>query len=193
MTTEVDMAVDQGSEERTERAIFLALGAALLAALLITPFLPEGVAADNAARVFLLLLVLISGIDVATRRVPNALVYPSIAFGLVVTAVIDPGLLPAALAGGGAAFGVMLVLAIIQRGAMGMGDVKAACFSGCILGIKGGVFSLLFGFAVAGLVALPLVLFRLRDRKDTFPLAPFLVVGALLSYNFWGFVIPGSF
>jgi leader peptidase (prepilin peptidase)/N-methyltransferase len=153
------------TEERNDQWVYALVACCLLAALILLPFLPEEVAADTAVRAFVVLLLLIAGIDLFTLRVPNALIYPLL---------------------------IMVLLALIQRGAMGMGDVKAACFSGCILGLKGGVFSILFGFAVAGLIALPVVILGIRNRKDVLPLAPFLIVGAFISYAFWGFVLPGA-
>ena len=177
---------------RDERKMLLILAGCLLIALLLTPLLPDRVAADAVVRVAVLLLILMGAIDFVTLKVPNLLVYPAIAFVLTATAVIDSGSLPAALLGGGAALAIMIVLAAIQRGAMGMGDVKVACLIGCILGIKAGTFALLFGFSVAGVVALPLVLLGLRSRKDVLPLAPFLAIGALISIQIWGFLLPGN-
>jgi len=191
MTTVADAEMREPQEQSSQR-LWLALAGSLLATLLLTPFLPDSLGADTAARVFVLLLLLIAAIDFLTLKVPNALVYPSVVFALAVTAIIDPVLLPTSVAGGAAALVIMFLLAVVQRGAMGMGDVKVACLIGCMFGLKGGVFSLLFGFPAAGVIALPLVVLGLKDRKDRLPLAPFLVVGAFLSYYFWGFVIPGE-
>jgi leader peptidase (prepilin peptidase)/N-methyltransferase len=164
----------------------------LLVSMLAIVFLPEAVAADLAVRIFVTFLILTAVLDLFTRRVPNILVYPATAFSLAATAVIDPSLLVQALLGGWVVLAIMIVLAIIQRGAMGMGDVKVACFGGCILGLKGGVFALIFGFIAAGAVALPIVLLKLRDRRDYMPLAPFLAIGILAAFWFWGFLIDGD-
>ncbi|HEU0072745.1 MAG TPA: A24 family peptidase [Dehalococcoidia bacterium] len=192
MTATLDSELFEETADRGDQKLLLLLTGSLLAVLLLVPFLPDAVAADTAARVFALLLMMIAAMDLLTFKVPNALVYPAIAFALAVTAILDPGLLPSSLAGGATALAIMVVLAVLQRGAMGMGDVKAACFSGCVLGIKGGAFSLLFGFVAAGIIALPIILLGLRSRKDRLPLAPFLVAGAFISYYLWGFLLDGS-
>lgn len=174
-----------------DRALLL-LPAGLLVALLAAIFLPEEVAADLVVRLFVIFLLLMAFSDLFTRKVPNILVYPSIAFALASTAILDVDLIPASLLGGGVMLAIMVVLALIQRGAMGMGDVKLACFGGCILGLKGGAFALIFGFIAAGVIALPVILLKLRDRKDYMPLAPFLAIGILLAFWFWGFLIDGD-
>jgi len=71
----------------------------------------------------------------------------------------------------------MFVLAIVGRGAMGMGDVKVGCFAGCALGLTNGFLSLLFGFAAGGLFALVVLVLRLRHGKDVVPLTPFIAGG----------------
>ena len=176
----------------TEDRALLVLPLGLVAAVLAAVLLPAAVAADLVVRIFVLFLVLMAVADLFTRKIPNVLVYPSIVFALATTAVIDPSLLVKSLLGGAAVLGIMVLLAIIQRGAMGMGDVKLACFGGCILGLKGGIFALIFGFLAAGVVALPILLLRLRDRRDYMPLGPFLAIGILLAFWFWGFLIDGD-
>jgi prepilin signal peptidase PulO-like enzyme (type II secretory pathway) len=192
MTAVADSTVTELAPDRSEESFLFLLPAGLFLALLLMPFLPDRIAADTTARILLIVLVVIAAIDIMTLTVPNILVYPAFVFALASTAIIDAGQLPEALAGGGVAFVIMLALAVLQRGAMGMGDVKVACLSGCILGIKGAIFSLLFGFVAAGIVALPIVLLKLRSRKDSMPLAPFLVIGAMISYQIWGFLLPGE-
>lgn len=192
MTAQSTSEATQLTEDLSEDKPLLLLAAGLLIALAIMPFLPESVGADTAVRFFVLFLLFMAVMDIATLKVPNVLVYPSIAFALASTALIDLDAVVSALAGGGIVLVIMTVLAIVQRGAMGMGDVKIACFGGCILGVKGGVFSLLFGFVGAGVIALPVLLLRLRDRRDVMPLAPFIAIGILIAAWFWGFLIGGE-
>jgi leader peptidase (prepilin peptidase)/N-methyltransferase len=176
----------------SEDGALLALLLALLAAVLAAALLPAAVASDLVVRIFVLFLALMAVADLFTRKIPNVLVYPSLIFALAATLVIDPGLLLKSVLGGAAVLGVMMLLAIVQRGAMGMGDVKMACFGGCILGLKGGIFALIFGFIGAGAIALPVILLKLRDRRDYMPLGPFLAIGILLAFWLWGFLIDGD-
>lgn len=158
----------------------LILAPVLIAALVVLYVLPRGEAEDTATRLFIVLFLIMAAVDALTYRVPNLIVYPSIAFSLLATAIVDSGLLVDALAGGGATTLAMFILALAARGALGMGDVKAACFSGCVLGVRGGLVSLMFGFALGFAVALPVLLLRLRGRKDLLPLTPFLAAGAII-------------
>ncbi len=98
--------------------------------------------------------------------------------------MIASGLGLEALIGGAGCLGVMFAIALVGRGAMGMGDVKYGCLVGCILGLRVGAVALASGFAFGAALAIPLLLLRLRSRKDSVPLSPFLTVGAL----FWMFV-----
>jgi len=145
-----------------------------------TPFLPDSVAADLIVRSTLVAYATIAAVDFMTRKVPNLLVYSSIAFVLIATGIVDASLLPEALVGGSIALAVMFGLALLSRGSMGMGDVKAACLGGCLVGWPGGLVALLFGFAIAAAVSLPLLLLRLRGRKDSVPLTPFLLSGTIV-------------
>jgi leader peptidase (prepilin peptidase) / N-methyltransferase len=184
-------------EEPRVRAIpdvsnpLLLIPAGLLLALIAIALLPGAVAADTAARVFVLIYVLLSAIDVFTKKVPNVVIYPSIVFALAATAIIDSSLMREALIGGAAMLGLMFLLAVIGGGRMGMGDVKVACLSGCVLGLRGGFFSLCFGFAIGAAVALPILLLRIRSRKDSVPLTPFLAVGAMIWVYLNGFLLGG--
>jgi leader peptidase (prepilin peptidase)/N-methyltransferase len=175
-----------------DRRVLLLAPAVLLAALVMLPFLPQSVAADTAIRLFVVLFLIIAAIDFLTLKVPNVIVYPALLFAFAATAIVDTGLLPQAAYGFGANLGIMMLIALIGRGAMGMGDVKVASFSGIVLGLKGGIMSILFGFTLAGAVALPVVLLRLRSRKDVLPLAPFLAGGALVYAYFFHFLLEAA-
>src|SRR4051812_24374316 len=151
----------------------------LIGALVLVATLPQKPAENMLIQLFVLLLVVLAAFDVVTWRVPNLLVYPFIVFALVSTALLDVSFLDNALLGGGACLLVMFVLAVIGRGTMGMGDVKAGCLAGCMLGLRFGIAALVLGFAAGAVVALPLLLLRIRSRKDSIPLTPFLAAGAI--------------
>lgn len=166
-----------------------AVSAVLVAALIAMPFLRQDLAATTMTRIIIVVMLLLSFVDIVTLRVPNVLVLPATAFVLAGTAIVEPGLVGEAALGGVTGLGIMFVLALIGRGSMGMGDVKFACLSGCALGWKGAIGSLLLGFAAGGIVALLVLLLRLRDRKDSLPLTPFLAAGAITWGVLAGFVL----
>ena len=163
-----------------ERWMLLVLPGFLMLAFAVLPFLPRDVAGTTTAQLVVVVLLVLAGIDFLTLRVPNLIIYPAIVFILAATAVVDASRLDEALLGGGALLGVMFVLAILGKGAMGMGDVKFACFAGCALGWQTGLMAIASGFALGGVVGVALLLLRLRGRKDSVPLTPFLAIGAVV-------------
>jgi leader peptidase (prepilin peptidase)/N-methyltransferase len=87
--------------------------------------------------------------------------------------------------GGGAAYlGLMLVLHLLSRTGMGMGDVKLGGALGLYAGWLG--WQHLFGaivvaFVVGGLVALVLVLARRADGSTHLPFGPAMLAGAAVA------------
>ena len=79
-----------------------------------------------------------------------------------------------ALAGGIAVFSIMLILALVGRGAMGFGDVKVGCFCGIAVGLRGVVPMLLITFLAGALLAVVLLLLHARKRKEVIAFTPFL-------------------
>ena len=168
---------------------FLAVPVLELIALVALAFLPHRVGASLLTEVTVVLLLYLGLIDFLTLKVPNLIVYPSIAFVLIGTALVRMSALDSALMGGGALLGIMFVLAIIGRGSMGMGDVKFACLMGCALGPVLGVMALASGFVVGAVSAIVLLVLHLKGRKDSVPLTPYLAVGGVFWILFIGSLV----
>lgn len=147
---------------------------------------------------FAALLVAIAVIDWRTKKIPNAIVYPSLLLwaGAVLVARLAGGevdVLRAALGflvyGGG-----LLILAFIAPRGMGMGDVKLAALIGLVLGAQGlsdvavaaGAGVLLGGVAAIG------ALLAGGGRKQGIPYGPFLAAGALTAI-FFGRLIADAY
>jgi leader peptidase (prepilin peptidase) / N-methyltransferase len=129
---------------------------------------------------FVAMLVAVAGIDLEHRIVPNRIVVPAAAWGLAAIAVVSPDALPAALAAGAAAFGLLFLAAIAYPAGMGMGDVKLAGVMGLFLGASVAP-ALLVGFAAgAGVGAFFLAREGAAARKKALPFAPFLALGGLV-------------
>jgi prepilin signal peptidase PulO-like enzyme (type II secretory pathway) len=124
-------------------------------------------------------LIVCTGTDVLAYRVPNVVTYPAILGAIVLGMVMpDANRLDVAL-GGLVTGGIFLAMMIATRGGMGMGDVKLALFIGLALGLAMGVMALLVTAIVGGVIAILLMVSRLRSRRDPIPYAPFLAAGAL--------------
>ncbi len=138
---------------------------------------------------FVTILLMVGGIDLDEQIIPNRIILPGIAVGLValgaVTAVRgDYQVMLHALYGmliGGGFLGLIAFLA--PRG-MGMGDAKLAAFMGIFLGFYV-VAGLLIAFLLGSIVGVILLTTRRRGRRDRIPFGPFLALGGVLAL-FWG-------
>jgi leader peptidase (prepilin peptidase)/N-methyltransferase len=82
-------------------------------------------------------------------------------------------------------FLLLLIVALVSKGGMGMGDVKLYALLGLVLGFKlvllSFFFSTLFGAVIGGLA----LLFKVVKRKQPIPFGPFIAAGTLTAY-YWG-------
>jgi prepilin signal peptidase PulO-like enzyme (type II secretory pathway) len=85
-----------------------------------------------------------------------------------------------ALLGGAVGFGVFLLLAIVGRGALGMGDVKLAGVIGLMTGYPDVLWALIIGALVGAGAAIVLLISRKATRKTAIAYAPYLAFGAFV-------------
>jgi leader peptidase (prepilin peptidase) / N-methyltransferase len=124
-------------------------------------------------------LVVLSIVDLRTRRLPNRIVLPAAIAVLAAHIAISPDRAVEWIAASLGAFGVLLAAALIYPGGLGMGDVKLALLLGAALGWAV-VTALAIGFVVAALAGtLLLLLHGWSARKATLPLGPFLAFGGV--------------
>jgi leader peptidase (prepilin peptidase)/N-methyltransferase len=137
--------------------------------------------------------VVLAAIDLAVKRLPNAVVLPSYPIAGVLL------LLPAALQpdwdsylrawlGAVALFGVYFLLALAYPAGMGFGDVKLAGVLGLYLAFLGWgplIVGAFLGFLLGAVVGGGLVLLRRAQLKTTYPFGPNMLAGALIAVV-WG-------
>jgi leader peptidase (prepilin peptidase)/N-methyltransferase len=121
--------------------------------------------------------------DARQHRLPNRILLLAIPAGLLVLTLTVavagdwPALVPILVGGAGTFLG-LLVLALISRGALGMGDVKLGLFTGAYLGWIGWgaiLWGTVLGLVLAGCYATVLLLLRRAHRQTPIPLGPFLL------------------
>jgi leader peptidase (prepilin peptidase)/N-methyltransferase len=128
---------------------------------------------------FVVVLVVLSFIDVRTRRLPNRIVLPAAAVVLAAHVAIAPDRALEWVVAALGAFALLLAAAFAYPGGLGMGDVKLALLLGAALGWAVGA-ALVIGFAAAGLAGvLMIVRSGWSARRAALPLGPFLALGAL--------------
>jgi leader peptidase (prepilin peptidase) / N-methyltransferase len=126
-------------------------------------------------------LIAISFIDIQHKIVPNKVVGPAAAYGLVTALAFRTHHVPELLIAGAGAFSFFLVAALIHPKGMGMGDVKLAGVMGLYLG-KLVIPALVIAFLVGSVVGVVLVLRHgSRSRKIGVPFAPFMALGGLVA------------
>ena len=154
---------------------------------------------------FIVLLV----IDLEHGLILNKVVYPAMAVALLISVFLPPsqlarisgeaaplinslpqlGIVQAAI-GGGIGLVVFLLIVIVSRGGMGLGDVKMAALIGLVTGFPLVLVALLIAVIFGGLVAGTLLALKIKKRKEAIPFAPFLSLATLVTL-LWGSNILG--
>lgn len=124
-------------------------------------------------------LVVLSVIDLETRRLPNRIVLPSAALVLVARVASDPASWKAWLGASLVAFACFLVFALVFPSGLGMGDVKLALLLGAALGAAV-PSALVLGTLAGGVAGLVMLVRRgAQARGRLIPYGPFLAFGAI--------------
>lgn len=127
-------------------------------------------------------LLTIADLDLEHRLVLNRMSYPGTVAALA-GAHFWPGFTVVnALLGAVVALLIFGILQLVGRGALGMGDTKLAVLIGAMRGLPTVLNALLLGVLIGGLAAAVLLLVLRRGRKEKFAYAPYLVLGAVLSF-----------
>lgn len=165
--------------------------------LFVWAYLRFGLTAQGAIGALLAsLAVIVTVSDIRYMRIPNKVL---LAFAPVLLAlrILYPGehsilyYLLGALAGGG----LLLAVALISRGGMGLGDVKLLAVIGLALGWPGTLLALMIG-SLAGTIGGSIQL-RADKRsgdgsaRQPIPFGPYLALGALIAYGCGDALIDG--
>jgi leader peptidase (prepilin peptidase)/N-methyltransferase len=132
--------------------------------------------------------IALTAIDIDVKRLPDAIVLPSIVV-LVVTLAGAAALtgdlwgILRALIGGAVMFVFYLLLAVVSRGGMGFGDVKLSAALGLAtawIGWDALVVGALAAFVLGGLFGIVVLLLRRAGRRSAVPFGPWMIAGAWL-------------
>ncbi len=124
-------------------------------------------------------LIVVAGIDLEHRIIPNKIVLPAAVYGVVAGAIVMTDDYPELLIAGAGAFVAMLALALAYPRGMGMGDVKLAGVMGLYLGLSV-IPALFIAFLSGTVVGVAIIAREGRDaRKKGVPFGPFLALGGI--------------
>ena len=136
--------------------------------------------------------VALGAIDLDTKRLPNALTYPTavvVGLWLVIASILegDPESALRTFVGGLSLGAFYLLLHLVYPRGMGMGDAKLAVSLGFALAWVSWA-SLLVGaflaFALGAVVGVGLMLVGKAGRRSALPFGPFMLIGALVGLVF---------
>ncbi|WP_344295398.1 A24 family peptidase [Agromyces neolithicus] len=139
--------------------------------------------------VFAAAATVLTVVDLAEKRLPNAVIFPTLA---VVGILLVPPTwalgtwiqLVWAVVGAAAMFAGYFILALISPASMGMGDVKLALVIGLLLGwfgLSAWLIGLLAAFVVGGVIALVALTLRRVTLRGSIPFGPSMLAGALIA------------
>jgi leader peptidase (prepilin peptidase)/N-methyltransferase len=134
------------------------------------------------AGIFVLGLIALTFIDIEEQLLPDALVFPLFALGLVFNIVFHDSFYDAC-AGAFAGFaGLWIVRVSYQAYAgiegLGYGDLKLAAMIGAWLGLAAIPAVLFMAFAIGVVFMAPLLMLGRLDQKTPVPFGPFLAISA---------------
>src|SRR5215207_810442 len=129
---------------------------------------------------FVACLIALAGIDFDHQLLPNKIVYPMAAYGLVATVLVDGDDLVENLIAGAGVFAFLLATVLAYPSGMGMGDVKLGGAMGLYLGLSV-LPAMLVAFLSGSIVGLAIMAREgAAARKKAVPFGVFLAFGGLV-------------
>jgi leader peptidase (prepilin peptidase)/N-methyltransferase len=185
----------------------------LFSALLYEKLLAQGLVCTFIAYfIFILAVVITSGIDWETFLIPDVIVIPGILFGIVAATVcpnffffstFEQGPMPRFIYSLGGAIGGAVVIGLLallgrvvwKKDAMGGGDIKLLAMIGAFLGWKSIFLAIFFGSLIGTVFSIALIAFKKKKWEDYVPFGPYLSLGAIIALfwkgcSFLGMYIP---
>lgn len=119
-------------------------------------------------------LALIIVLDLRAKVIPDFITLPGIVYALALAAALDKPPLWEAVLGALAGGGILLLVAVVSRGAIGGGDIKLMAMLGTALGWNSALVVLVFSQMAAAVVALGLLIARRAGRRYPLPVGAFI-------------------
>jgi leader peptidase (prepilin peptidase)/N-methyltransferase len=134
-----------------------------------------------AGLLFTSLFIAIFVIDIRHHLILNVMVYPAIVAAVAFALLTHRNEVLYIIYGGLAGAGLLLVIALVFPGSMGLGDVKFGALMGLVVGFPQVFVGLTVSFILGGILGAMLLATRRRGRRDPVAFGPFLTVGAMVA------------
>ncbi|PQZ91159.1 prepilin peptidase [Arthrobacter sp. MYb227] len=148
-----------------------------------------GILVSCALALFLINGVRLSIIDLRTRLLPNAIIFPWFVSSLILLGAAalcagEPERLLRSLTGAGILFGGYLLVHFLVPGGMGLGDVKLAAVLGLYLGFVSWAhlfIATVLAFILGAGVSAMLLLSKRMNLRSSVAFGPFMLSGAAIA------------
>ncbi len=132
---------------------------------------------------FVVILVVLFGIDLHHQILPNVITLPGIAVGFLFSLVTPPGWMNSLIGialGGGILYAIAAAYYAVRREeGLGMGDVKMLAMIGAFLGWKAVLVTLILSSFAGALVGIGIIALSRGSMRLALPFGTFLAVGAI--------------
>ena len=160
--------------------IELSNGAAYMGIFYILGFTKEAVVTS----ILFSALLVVSMIDMKWKIIPNGINIFILVVGIIYVMVFSKTYL-SSIIGFFAVSLILLLVNILTKGQMGMGDVKLMAVCGVIIGWQNIVLALMVGSIIGSIVGLILIGTKIKDKKELIPFGPYLSIGIMIA-ALWG-------
>lgn len=134
-------------------------------------------------------MLLTASIDLRVKKIPNKLILLLLLLRIVcmaVSIVLAPDraltIVIGSLIGMAVGGGIILVMRLFSRNAVGAGDLKMFAVLGAYFGLQGLMQTMIYTLFASALVAIILLLLRKAGMRSTMPMAPFMLWGLTVYY-----------
>lgn len=134
------------------------------------------------------IIIPIAVIDFKEQIIPNKLLLIGLLFAVPMIGIqvffnneFIVNILGTATMGAIVAGGIFFIASIIMKDGIGAGDIKMFLFLGFLLAFRGIFNVLLYSMVISAIISIILLISKKKKVKDVMPLAPFTLVGVILS------------
>ena len=162
----------------------------ITALLYLFTYLKFGLSLAGYINLFLIsLLTIITFIDLNEKIIPNVLSYSGIIIGLILSLIFEHITFISSLIGLIIPSILLLIIALIFKGGMGIGDVKLVGMIGTFTGYLYPLISIFIGSLIGIIIYFPLMLKGNVDRKTRIPFGPLISLGTIIMIFFGKWLI----
>ena len=157
----------------------------LTAILYLSVYIRFGFSLEGFIYLFLFsLLITISFIDLNEKIIPNLISYSGIIIGLILSIIFNHMSFISAILGLLIPSLLLLIIALVFQGGMGIGDVKLVGMIGTFTGYLYPLIGIFIGALVGSIIFLPLLLTGKINKKTKIPFGPLISLGTVIMILF---------